>query len=137
MRLTAAEARTRFVGARVARLATVSLGGAPHLVPITFAADGDGVAFAVDHKPKRTARLQRLRNIAAEPHVCLLVDVYTDDWNHLWWARADGEAHTVEGESRAAWVDRLRARYPQYQENPPEGPVVEIAVTRWSGWSAS
>ena len=36
--------------------------------------------------------------------------------------------------------DRLRPlidRYEQYAERPPEGPLVVVAVERWSGWSAS
>ena len=28
----------------------------------------------------------------------------------------------------------LRARYPQYADVAMDGPVVEIAVSRWSGW---
>jgi PPOX class probable F420-dependent enzyme len=88
MRLSAAEARSRFAGARVARLATVSATGVPHLVPVTFAVLGERIVFVVDDKPKSTTRLRRLDNIAARPTVCLLVDIYDDDWTRLWWARA-------------------------------------------------
>ena len=31
----------------------------------------------------------------------------------------------------------LRARYAQYAEVAVDGPVVEIAVTRWSGWRSA
>src|SRR5690242_8388653 len=97
--LDAAEARRRFTAARVARLATVDAAGRPHQVPIVFArhtADGtDRIVTAVDHKPKTTSRLKRLDNIAGHPSVSLLVDVYDEDWDHLWWARADGEAHIL------------------------------------------
>ena len=34
-------------------------------------------------------------------------------------------------------VELLVARYPQYREQPPAGPVLEIGVERWSGWSAT
>ena len=71
--------------ARVARLATVSATGQPHLVPVTFAVDGDMIYTAVDHKPKTTTRLRRLANIAANPQVTLLADHYADDWDQLWW----------------------------------------------------
>jgi hypothetical protein len=30
----------------------------------------------------------------------------------------------------------LRERYAQYAEAPPDGPVLEVAVQRWSGWAA-
>ncbi|MCX6464783.1 MAG: TIGR03668 family PPOX class F420-dependent oxidoreductase [Pseudonocardiales bacterium] len=133
MRLSAADARARFAGARVARLATVSAEGVPHLVPVTFAVLGERVVFAVDDKPKSTTRLRRLDNIAARPRVCLLADVYDDDWTRLWWVRADGTA-TVRATDADA-VDALAARYPAYVERRPAGPVVSIEVDTWTGWS--
>ncbi len=135
MRLSAAEARLRFLGARVARLATVSAAGVPHLVPVTFAVLGERIVFVVDDKPKSTTRLRRLDNIRARPSACLLADVYDDDWTRLWWARADGDA-TVLAADRDA-VDALAARYPAYVERRPTGPVVSIEVTAWTGWAAS
>ncbi|WP_157253258.1 TIGR03668 family PPOX class F420-dependent oxidoreductase [Nonomuraea typhae] len=130
------EARSRFASARVARLATADRDGVPHLVPVTFDVDGDTVAFVIDHKPKKTLNLRRLRNIADNPRVSLLVDEYADDWNSLWWARADGTAEIVEaGARRDRAVGRLSERYDQYRENPPQGPAVLIAVSAWSGWA--
>lgn len=139
MRLDAAEARSRFAGARVARLATVSAAGVPHLVPVTFAVLGEHIVFVVDDKPKTTTHLRRLDNIAARPDVCLLVDVYDDDWDRLWWARADGTATVVDTHdpSGPTALDALAARYPAYVERRPRGPVVSIEVTSWSGWAAS
>ena len=32
-------------------------------------------------------------------------------------------------------VALLSARYPQYRSTPPDGPVIAITVTTWSGWS--
>ena len=138
MRLGAAEARRRFGLARSARLATVSAGGQPHLVPVTFVAAGDVIYTAVDAKPKSTRDLRRLANIRANPAVCLLADHYADDWRALWWARADGTA-TILGEpaQMAPPLSLLAARYPQYAADPPEGPVIAILVTRWTGWSAT
>ena len=131
--MTPGQARARFATARVARLATTGPDGAPHLVPVTFAVHGDEIVTAVDHKPKRTRDLQRLRNIEHDPRVCLLADRYDDaDWDALWWARADGEARVLDAYPAGVW--RLAERYPQYRDRPPEGPVISIAVTRWSGW---
>lgn len=145
MRLSPGEARARFVGARVARLATVSAAGVPHLVPVTFAVLGERIVFVVDDKPKSTTRLRRLDNIAAQPAVCLLVDAYDEDWTRLWWARADGHASVLADSSAspdsdfgaAEAIDALAARYPAYVERRPGGPVVSIDVTAWSGWAAS
>lgn len=125
-------------GERVARLATVSGDGTPHLVPVTFAVDGDRVMTAIDHKPKTTTDLRRLRDIRENARVCVLADHYDDDWTRLWWVRADGEATVLDtGAVRAAAITALAGRYSQYRERAPEGPVILIEVTRWSGWSYS
>ena len=136
--MTPDEARSRFALARVARLATVGADGSPHLVPVTFAIDGDRIVTAVDAKPKREGPLRRLVNIRANPRVSLLVDVYDDDWGRLWWARADGAARIVEDEpglGRALAL--LRERYPQYATVALIGPAVVVTVERWVGWSAA
>ncbi|GAA3738665.1 TIGR03668 family PPOX class F420-dependent oxidoreductase [Salinactinospora qingdaonensis] len=136
MRWTPEQTRDAFAGSRVARLATVTETGQPHLVPVTFAVIGDTIAVAIDTKPKRTKNLKRLANIEANPNVCLLVDHYSDDWQQLWWARADGTARIVHaGTERDHALARLRERYPQYHADPPEGPVILAAIDRWSGWS--
>lgn len=132
------ELRERFSLGQVARLATVDDDGRPHLVPIVFAVDGDTVYFSVDQKPKRTTRLQRLRNIASNPSVAVLVDHYDEDWNALWWVRADGSARVLERGTEAEHaLDLLTQRYAQYAGERPPGPVVAIAVQRWTGWSSS
>jgi PPOX class probable F420-dependent enzyme len=130
------EARARLGEAPVARLATVSPAGRPHVVPICFALDGDTIVTAIDHKPKRTTALARLRNIEGNPAVAVLADHYDEaDWAQLWWVRADGIATVVESSPRA--IELLAARYEQYRETPPGGPAIEIAVHRWSGWAAT
>jgi PPOX class probable F420-dependent enzyme len=132
MRLPEDETRRRFVAARVARLATAGPEGQPHLVPVTFAVTGDEIVFAVDHKPKSSTDLKRLRNIEANPRVSFLVDAYDDDWTHLWWARADGTARVTDDPEPVGW---LVAKYRQYRERPPEGPVVRTGVATWQGWA--
>lgn len=130
--------RSRFASEMVARLATVGADGQPHLVPISFALDEQMLYFAVDSKPKRTTNLKRLRNLAANPKVSVLVDHYEDDWSRLWWVRVDGDARVVtdEVEMQKA-IQLLAARYPQYRANPPAGPVVAIAIGAMTGWSSS
>ncbi|HEV3406104.1 MAG TPA: TIGR03668 family PPOX class F420-dependent oxidoreductase [Candidatus Dormibacteraeota bacterium] len=128
--------RKRLAEARVAHLATVGPGGRPHVVPITFAYDGDALYFAVDAKPKRTTDLLRLRNIAANPAVAVLVDHYDEDWNRLWWVRVDGTARVLGAAQADHPVDLLVERYAQYRRARPSGPVVEISIDRISGWSA-
>src|SRR3954468_8250599 len=85
----------RVSAAPVGRLATISPDGRPHLVPVCFVLDGDTAYSAVDHKPKRTARLRRLANLESDPRCALLVDRYDDDWSQLWWVRLDGLGRIV------------------------------------------
>lgn len=129
--------RRRFASASLARLGSVRPDGRPHLVPICFTLDGDTIVSAVDDKPKRTMQLRRLDNVRAYPAVSLLVDHYDDDWTQLWWVRVDGTARVLEaGTARARAIDLLAAKYAQYRALRPEGPVLEIAVEAWRGWSA-
>lgn len=129
---------SRFASAPVARLATAGADGRPHVVPVCFAIDGQTLYFAVDFKPKRSTNLKRLRNIAANPAVSILVDHYEDDWNRLWWVRVDGDARVVTERAEAQRaVKLLAARYSQYRANAPAGPVVAVAIAAMTGWSAS
>jgi PPOX class probable F420-dependent enzyme len=135
--LSRAEAQERFAAARVARLATADAGGRPHLVPVVFAVDGDRVYSVVDAKPKRTTELRRLRNVAENPRVALLADHYDEDWDALWWVRADGVGRGLDplADAEAARaVELLRVRYPQQRA---VGAVLAVDVERWSGWSAA
>lgn len=136
MRLDERQARDRFAAARVARLATVTPAGHPHIVPIVFAVAGDTIYTAVDAKPKSTTALRRLANIEANRHTAVLADFYDDDWTRLWWVRADAVAQVVTGDRARAGIEQLTARYPVYRDQPPPGPVLALEVSRWSGWSA-
>jgi len=131
------EARRRFAQARVARLATAGADGRPHIVAIVFAVGDGGVIYSVvDAKPKRTTALRRLANVAENPRVSLLVDHYEEQWDRLWWARADGTGRllgSLDPEAAAA-VALLRDRYPQQRA---VGMVLAVDVERWSGWAAA
>ena len=135
--MNAAQCRQRLAAARVARLATVDAGGVPHLVPVTFALDGDEAFTAVDAKPKRTSRLKRLDNVRATGRACLLADFYDEDWSRLWWVRGDATAQVLgAGPQAARALALLAAKYPQYVEAAPAGPVIALRVIRWTGWAA-
>jgi PPOX class probable F420-dependent enzyme len=130
--------KRRVAAAFVARLATVGADGRPHIVPISFAVDELTLYFAVDAKPKRTTNLKRLRNIAANHAVSVLVDHYEDDWERLWWVRLDGRARIVtDGAEVQRALNLLAGRYSQYRATAPTGPVVAVAIEDMTGWSAS
>jgi PPOX class probable F420-dependent enzyme len=137
--VSAEAARDRFGQARVARLATAGADGVPHIVPIVFVIHGDTIYSAVDDKPKRSRALRRLANITASPRVAVLVDHYAEQWDELWWVRADGRGRIIDvlDPEGARARDLLVERYPQYRSRRVAGPVLAIDVTRWSAWSAS
>jgi PPOX class probable F420-dependent enzyme len=128
----------RISSARVARLATIDADGRPHLVPIVFALDGDTLYSAVDRKPKRSQTLRRIENARVRPDVTILVDHYEEDWGGLWWIRLRGRARVVDdGEERERALAVLCDKYPQYRDEPPDGPVLAVDVTEVREWSAS
>lgn len=139
--LDESESRRRLAGERVARLATIrATDGTPRLVPITFAVVDGLVCSAVDKvKPKADTRLARLRDVDADPRVGLLADRYDDDWTQLWWVRLDAVAaeHTT-GELRERALDALVDKYEPYRgADRPDGPVLVLTPTRWTGWTAT
>jgi PPOX class probable F420-dependent enzyme len=135
-----AELRRLVERARVARLATLGVDGRLGLVPICFAhvPASDELVSAVDAKPKRTRRLQRLANVAANPEVTVLVDHYDEDWQRLWWVRLRGRARTLcDGPEADAACELLAAKYLQYAASRPAGPVLAVALEEWLGWRAA
>lgn len=135
MTLDRGSALARFARASVASLGTTRESGSPHLVPVTFAVDAETVYSMVDRKPKTTTALQRLANIAVNPAVSLLVDHYEDDWTGLWWVRVDGTASVSDDVATlTAARTLLQAKYPQYESQPPGGPVISIAITSVTWW---
>lgn len=67
------------------------------------------------------------------------MDHYEEDWHALWWVRADGRGRILdadEPEGRDA-IARLMARYPQYREQPPRGPVNRCTQRKIVTWSTS
>ena len=128
--------------ARVGRLATVDARGDPHVVPVCFALSDGRVFIALDEKPKRLPpeRLQRVRNIAANPNVQLLIDRYDEDWSRLAFVQLRGRASLVrpgDGEHGLA-VASLREKYRQYNAMALDTlPLIKIEVERVVSWKAS
>ena len=131
--------RTRLDEARVARLATVSPQGTPHVVPVCFVFDGSLFYSAIDRKPKSTPprQLARLKNIQTTPDVALLVDEYDENWAQLWYVLVRGIAALVTdpAEHKHA-VTRLKAKYPQYAAEmlDQDAPILRITPGRITSW---
>ena len=124
--------------ARVARLGLVDDADRPRVLPVTFAVAEGAVWSAVDHKPKRSRDLARLRYLRRRPEAALCVDRYEDDWERLWWVRLRGRARVLDGGDEAERaLDLLTRKYEPYRRNRPTPPVLAVDVVEWRGWAAS
>jgi PPOX class probable F420-dependent enzyme len=127
--------------ARVGRLATVDAACHPLVVPVCYAFDGARCYSAVDAKPKRTRNLRRLSNIAANPHVSLVVDRWDEDWSQLCWVIVEGRAEVLTGGPEfGRAIDLLVAKYPQYGALPLDragGAMVAITPARVLAWRSA
>jgi PPOX class probable F420-dependent enzyme len=128
--------------ARVAHLATADVTGAPHNVPLCFWFDDVArFYFVVDEKPKRAAGLgiKRMRNIAANPRVALVVDHYEEEWQFLAYVLIHGEARVIveDDHEYLLALRNLRDKYPQYRTmalSPDKNPIVRIEAQRVHVW---
>ena len=123
---------------RVGRLATVDGAGRPLVVPVCYVLEAGRIYSAVDAKPKRTRELRRLRNIAENPRVSLVVDEYDEDWTRLRYVIVEGHADVLsEGDEFSRAIDGLVAKYPQYRALAlprDSGAVVRIVPDRVLAW---
>jgi PPOX class probable F420-dependent enzyme len=139
MRLADDEALGRLAAHDHGILCTVHAERGVDAVPVAYVVDDDGyVGVPVDRvKPKASLRLQRERNLEADPRATLLVEHWDrGDWSRLWWVRAElrwqGDADTSRAEALAAG---LAGRYPQYRDQPFAS-VLVLQIVRMTGWAA-
>jgi len=121
----------------VAHLATADARGIPHVIPVCFAISGNMLYITIDDKPKTTfTALKRLRNIAENPAVAVVVDRYDEDWARLGWVmlRGRAEIHTGGTEHQHAQA-LLRTRYPQLAKmDIARCPVIAVRIERTTSW---
>jgi len=125
--------------ARVGHLGLIDGSGRPRVLPVTFAVVDGLVWSAVDHKPKRRPgeELARVRWLRERPESALTVDRYDDDWTRLAWVQLLGTSAVVDVAGNDVVLAALAARYPQYRDRPPGGPLLRLEVERTVCWSAS
>ena len=138
--LTSAAVRDFLTFERIGHLATADIEGVPHNVPLCFWFDGARFYFAIDEKPKRgrALALRRMRNIAANPNVALVVDHYEEHWGNLAYVLVHGQAGVVDDREEYLLALRsLRHKYPQYRVmalSIENNPVVRIDPMRVHVW---
>ena len=140
MRLADHEARARLESHDHGILCTVHAERGVDAVPVAYAVDDDGyVGVPIDRvKPKASLRLQRERNLEADPRATLLVEHWDrSDWSRLWWVRAELRWQGEGAPDRAAALAaRLARRYPQYHDQP-FARVLVLHIADVVGWAAS
>ncbi|SDR83311.1 Pyridoxamine 5'-phosphate oxidase [Nocardioides scoriae] len=140
MKLDADEARTRLAAHVHGVLSTLHPERGPDPQPVVYAVSEDGhVGVPIDKvKPKASSRLQREKNLDADPRGALLVEHWdAQDWSRLWWVRADLE-HVADPsqELLEELGARLAGTVPQYADRPFHR-VLVCRITRTTGWAAS
>ena len=112
---------------------------APRVLPVTFALHEGALWSAVDEKRKyrRGRALARVRFLEQRPRACLTVDHYEHDWSTLAWVQALGDVEVMELEQAPDALSALRAKYPQYREQAPRGPLLCLRPARLLCWRAS
>ena len=139
MRLALDEARARLAAHDHGVLCTVHAERGVDAVPVAFAVDDDGyLGVPVDVvKAKTATRLQRRRNLEADPRATLLVEHWdAADWSRLWWVRAELRwQRDAEPERVAALAGLLAGRYPQYADQP-FAEVLVLRIVGVTGWAA-
>ena len=139
MRLPAAEARARLTTHDHGVLCTVHAERGVDAVPVVYVVDDGGyVGVPVDRvKAKASSRLQRERNLEADPRAALLVEHWDRaDWSRLWWVRAELRWRPDAAAGHAAGLAaRLAQAYPQYRDEPFAGMLV-LRIVDVTGWAA-
>ena len=123
---------------RIAHLATADRRAVPHVVPVCFAIFKRTLYITIDEKPKRVSSLalKRLRNIAENPAVAVVVDRYDEDWARLGWVMLRGYAEILsEGMEHRDAQALLRSRYPQLSAMQiAMYPVIAVRIERTTRW---
>jgi PPOX class probable F420-dependent enzyme len=134
--ILSARARDFLAARRVGHLATADQAGAPHVVPVCYAVEAMTLYITIDEKPKGRVPLKRLRNIAENPAVAVVVDRYDEDWSRLGWVMLRGRAEILaDGAEHDAAQALLRARYPQLGAMTiDDRPVIALRIATVASW---
>jgi PPOX class probable F420-dependent enzyme len=123
---------------RVGHLATADREAVPHVVPVCFAISQGSLYITIDEKPKREAGpdLKRIRNIARNPMVAIVVDRYDENWTRLGWVMLRGRAEILRaGTEHDDAQELLRSRYRQLAAMQlADRPVIAVRLERVTSW---
>jgi nitroimidazol reductase NimA-like FMN-containing flavoprotein (pyridoxamine 5'-phosphate oxidase superfamily) len=118
---------------RVCRIGTTSAEGQPHLVPVCHVLAGGRIYIGSGDDATK------VRNIKANPHVTVTVDLYSDHWDEIKGVMVQGRAKLIErGPAFQRARRRLYEKYPQYPKeaalSPSDSVVIEVTPTHVFSW---
>jgi PPOX class probable F420-dependent enzyme len=118
---------------RVCRVATCGAAGIPHVVPVCHVLRGGKVYLGSGDDARK------VKNIAENPNVTVVVDVYSDTWSLLRGVMMQGRAKIIaRGPAFRRVRDLLYRKYPQYPReaalSPSDSVIVEVTPRRVFTW---
>jgi len=118
---------------RVCRVATSGAAGMPHAVPVCHALSGGKIVFGSGDSGRK------VKNLAENPQVTVVVDAYSDTWSTLRGVMIQGRAKVfARGPRFRRGRDLLYAKYPQYPRDAAlsasDSVIVEVTPTRVFTW---
>jgi PPOX class probable F420-dependent enzyme len=133
--------RNLLLRGRSAHTTTAASTASPHNLPFClWFDDATRFYFIVDEKPKRVPSkgIKRIRNIAENPRVAIVIDHYEEDWSSLAYVLVHGDAAIVDDpDEYLLALRKLRDKYPQYRAmvlSPEKNPIVRIEARRVHAW---
>lgn len=110
------------------RFATASKDAKPHVVPVIYAVDGEGVVIAIDYGNKKLVNLRENRKVA------LVVDEFRPNKGIM----VEGECEILErGKEYLRLLQILFDKFDYYRKNPwgeGESPILKIKPTKAVMW---
>jgi len=118
---------------RVCRVATVSAEGQPHVVPVCHALAGGKLYIGSGDDATK------VRNVRANPHVTVTVDLYSEHWASLMGVMVQGRATLIErGPAFQRARRHLYEKYPQYPSeaalSPSDSVIIEVTPIHVFTW---
>jgi nitroimidazol reductase NimA-like FMN-containing flavoprotein (pyridoxamine 5'-phosphate oxidase superfamily) len=119
---------------RVCRVATAGAAGIPHAVPVCHVLAGGKLYFGSGDDGRK------VKNIAENPNVTVVIDAYSDTWSLLRGVMIQGRASAIieRGPRFRRVRDLLYRKYPQYPRDaalsPSDSVIVEVTPARVFAW---
>ena len=117
---------------RVCRVATSGATGKPHVVPVCHAMSGDKLYIG-------SGKGCKVKNLAKNPQITVVVDAYSEAWSLLRGVMIQGRAKIVaRGPGFRRGRDLLYRKYPHYRReaalSPSDSVIVEVTPARVFTW---